>query len=182
MGKRAGTFVTLRQLRGEVGNDACRFFYLLRSHEQNLDFDLELATSRSKENPVFYVQYAHARVRSVMKELAAKGFTFELPVGMANLSRLVLAQEQAVITDVLRYPEAVAQAAANSSPHSLVYYLRELATTLHSYYQAGYDDAGARWIVADAELRNARLALVLAVGQVIRNGLNLLGVSAPESM
>jgi arginyl-tRNA synthetase len=176
MGKRAGTFVTLRQLRGEVGNDACRFFYLLRSHEQNLDFDLELATSRTNENPVYYIQYAHARVASVMKQLASRNLTLDLASGLANLAMLESAQEQALVTALMRYPEMVEQAAANSAPHSIVYYLRELANAFHTYYNA------EQFIVDDANVRNARLALVLAAGQVIRNGLTLLGVSAPESM
>jgi arginyl-tRNA synthetase len=176
MSKRAGQFVTLRQLRGEVGNDACRFFYLMRSHEQNLDFDLELATSRTNENPVYYIQYAHARVASVMKQLASRGLTFDRAAGLASLSRLDRDQEQALITVLLRYPEAVEQAAINSAPHSIVYYLRELANAFHTYYNA------EQFIVEDADLRNARLALVLAAGQVIRNGLTLLGVTAPESM
>lgn len=176
MSKRAGQFVTLRQLRGEVGNDACRFFYLMRSHEQNLDFDLELATSRTNENPVYYIQYAHARVASVMKQLASRGLTFDRAAGLASLARLDRDQEQALITVLLRYPDAVEQAATNSAPHTIVYYLRELANAFHTYYNA------EQFIVEDADLRNARLALVLAAGQVIRNGLTLLGVSAPESM
>ena len=176
MGKRAGTFVTLRQLRGEVGNDACRFFYLLRSHEQSLDFDLELATSRTNENPVYYIQYAHARVASVMKQLASRNLTFDLKDGLTNLSRLDSQQELALIPVLLRYPETLEQAAVNSAPHSIVYYLRDLANAFHTYYNA------EQFIVDDPSLRNARLALVLAVGQVIRNGLRLLGVSAPESM
>jgi arginyl-tRNA synthetase len=176
MSKRAGQFVTLQQLRSEVGNDACRFFYLMRSHEQNLDFDLELATSRTNENPVYYVQYAHARVASLMKELAARGFMFDLQEGLANLSRLDSEQAQALITALLRYPETVEQAAANRAPHAIVYYLRELANAFHTYYNA------EKVIVEDADVRNARAALGLSVAQVIRNGLALLGVSAPESM
>ncbi|MEP7245771.1 MAG: arginine--tRNA ligase [Gammaproteobacteria bacterium] len=176
MSKRAGQFVTLRQLRTEVGNDACRFFYLMRSHEQTLDFDLELATKRSNENPVYYIQYAHARVASVMKQLASRELTFDRAAGLANLARLDRDQEQALITMLLRYPETVELAAANSAPHSVVYYLRDLANAFHTYYNA------EQFIVEDADLRNARLALVLAAGQVIRNGLTLLGVSAPESM
>jgi arginyl-tRNA synthetase len=176
MSKRAGQFVTLRQLRNEVGNDACRFFYLMRSHEQNLDFDLELATSRTNENPVYYVQYAHARVKSLMKELAARGFAFDLQAGLSNLPKLDSDQAQALITVLLRYPEAVEQAAANRAPHAIVYYLRELANAFHTYYNA------EKVIVEDADLRNARAALGLSVAQVIRNGLGLLGVSAPESM
>jgi len=176
MSKRAGQFVTLRQLRGEVGNDACRFFYLMRSHEQNLDFDLELATSRTNENPVYYIQYAHARVASVMKQLASRGLAFDRAAGLAHLARLDTDQEQALITALLKYPEAVELAAANCAPHSITYYLRELANAFHTYYNA------EQFIVDDEDLRNARLALVLAAGQVIRNGLTLLGLSAPESM
>ena len=176
MGKREGNFVTLRDLRNEVGNDACRFFYLMRSHDQALDFDLELAKSRSTENPVYYVQYAHARVCSVMKELAARSYTHDAAGGAAHLALLGKHHEQAVITALSKYPETVEQAALNRAPHSLVHYLRDLANTLHTYYNA------EKWIVEDSSLRNARLTLVIAVQQVIRNGLGILGVSAPESM
>jgi arginyl-tRNA synthetase len=174
MGKREGNFVTLRDLRNEVGNDACRFFYLLRGHDQALDFDLELAKSRLNDNPVFYVQMAHARVSSVMKQLGSKGHTYD--PGAANLTLLTNAHEQAAITSVSKYPEVVEQAAINRAPHSLVHYLRDLANTLHSYYNA------EKFIVDEEALRNARLTLVLAVQQVIRNGLGILGVSAPETM
>jgi arginyl-tRNA synthetase len=176
MGKREAQFVTLRQLREEVGNDACRFFYLMRSHEQPLDFDLELAKSRSNENPVYYIQYAHARVASVMKQLAARGLGFERATGLGALARLTQVQEQAVLNAVTRYPEILEQAALNRAPHAVVHYLRELANAFHTYYNA------EQFIVEDAELRHARLALVLAVQQVLRNGLTLLGVSAPQSM
>jgi arginyl-tRNA synthetase len=176
MGKREGNFVTLRDLRNEVGNDACRFFYLMRSHDQALDFDLELAKSRSNENPVYYVQYAHARVASVMKELAARGLGYDADEGAANLARLGSEHEQAVITAVSKYPEVIERAALDRTPHSVVHYLRDLANSLHTYYNA------EKWIVDDAALRNARITLVLAVQQVVRNGLGILGVSAPESM
>jgi len=176
MGKREGNFVTLRDLRNEVGNDACRFFYLMRSHDQALDFDLELAKSRSSENPVYYVQYAHARVCSVMKELGARGFAYDAAAGSQSLALLNTPHEQAVITALSKYPETVEQAALNRAPHALVHYLRDLANTLHTYYNA------EKWIVEDASLRNARVTLALAVQQVIRNGLEILGVSAPESM
>ena len=176
MGKREGNFVTLRDLRNEVGNDAARFFYLMRSHDQALDFDLELAKQRSSDNPVYYVQYAHARVASVMKELAVRGHVYD--AAAADLTLLASEHEQAVITSISKYPELVTQAALARTPHSLVHYLRDLANTLHSYYNA----RDMKWIVEDAALRNARLTLVLAVQQVIRNGLTLLGVSAPESM
>jgi arginyl-tRNA synthetase len=176
MGKREAQFVTLRQLREEVGNDACRFFYLMRSHDQPLDFDLELAKSRSNENPVYYIQYAHARVASVMKQLAARELTFDRSEGLAHAVLLVGPHEQAVLNSLARYPEALEQAAINRAPHTLVHYLRDLANTLHTYYNA------EQFIVSEAKLRNARLALVLGVQQVLRNGLTLLGVSAPESM
>jgi arginyl-tRNA synthetase len=176
MGKREARFVTLRQLRAEVGNDACRFFYLMRSHDQPLDFDLELAKSRSNENPVYYIQYAHARVASVMKQLAARGLSFERAAGLAAAARLGGAHEQAVLQSLARYPEIVEQAAVNRAPHTLAHYLRELANVFHTYYNA------ETFIVDDAQLRDARLALVLGVQQVVRNGLTLLGVSAPESM
>jgi arginyl-tRNA synthetase len=176
MGKREAQFVTLRQLREEVGNDACRFFYLMRSHDQPLDFDLELAKSRSNENPVYYIQYAHARVASVMKQLAARELSFDRAEGLANAGLLVGTQEQAVLNSMARYPEALELTAVNRAPHTLVHYLRDLANALHTYYNA------EQFIVTDAKLRNARLALVLGVQQVLRNGLTLLGVSAPESM
>jgi arginyl-tRNA synthetase len=174
MGKREGNFVTLRDLRNDVGNDACRFFYLLRSHDQALDFDLELAKSRSNENPVYYIQYAHARVASVMKQLASKGYTYD--AGAADLSLLTNVHEQAVLTAVSKYPEIIEHAALARAPHALVHFLRDVANTLHTYYNA------EQFIVEDAPLRNARLTLVLAVQQVIRNGLGILGVSAPETM
>jgi len=176
MGKREAQFVTLRQLREEVGNDACRFFYLMRSHDQPLDFDLELAKSRTNENPVYYIQYAHARVASVMKQLAARGLAFDRAAGLAAVARLTDSHEQAVLQALTRYPEVLEQAAANRAPHALVHYLRELANAFHTYYNAQV------FIVEDASLRNARLALVLGVQQVVRNGLTLLGVSAPETM
>jgi arginyl-tRNA synthetase len=174
MGKREGNFVTLRDLRNDVGNDACRFFYLLRGHDQALDFDLELAKSRLNDNPVFYVQMAHARVSSVMKQLASKNHTYD--AGAAQLDLLTNSHEQAAITAVSKYPEIIEYAALNRAPHALVHYLRDLANILHSYYNA------EKFIVEDPALRNARLTLVLAIAQVIRNGLGLLGVSAPETM
>ncbi|MBV8909982.1 MAG: arginine--tRNA ligase, partial [Gammaproteobacteria bacterium] len=177
MGKREAQFVTLRQLRSEVGNDACRFFYLMRSHDQPLDFDLELAKSRSNENPVYYIQYAHARVASVMKQLAARGLAFEREIGLAAAAASLGGQhELAALQALSRYPEIIEQSAVNRAPHTLVHYLRELANVFHTYYNA------ETFIVEDPRLRNARLALVLGVQQVVRNGLTLLGVSAPQSM
>lgn len=176
MGKREAQFVTLRQLREEVGNDACRFFYLMRSHDQPLDFDLELAKSRSNENPVFYVQYAHARVASVFRQLADRGLQLDHAAGIAALGRLDTAAERALLAALTRWPEIVELAAAQRAPHMLVHYLRELATAFHSLYNA------EQFIVDDAALRNARLALIEATRRTIALGLGLLGVSAPESM
>jgi arginyl-tRNA synthetase len=176
MSTRAGEFITLRQLRAEVGHDAARFFYVLRSHDQHLDFDLELAKSRSNENPVYYIQYAHARVASVQRQLAAKGHTYDEAAGLASLDTLVSPHESAVLTLLSKYPEVVQTAGTLRAPHMLVQYLRELAQAFHTWYNA------EQFIVEDAALRNARLALALAARQVTRNGLTLLGVSAPETM
>ena len=177
MGKREAQFVTLRQLREEVGNDACRLFYLMRSHDQQLDFDLELAKSRSNENPVYYIQYAHARVASVHAPARGAPTAVRCSAGArtiwhgstARTSRRCCASWRAIPRWCCRPPTARA-------PHALVHYLRELANTFHTWYNA------ATFIVEDAPLRNARLALALGVRQVIRNGLALLGVSAPDSM
>ncbi len=176
MGKRDGQFVTLRQLRAEVGNDACRVFYLMRSHDQPLDFDLELAKSRSNDNPVYYMQYAHARVASVMKQLAARGLGYDAAGALASLGRLDGPHEAAVLRALARYPETVHQSAMQRTPHTLVHFLRELAQAFHTWYNA------AQFIVEEAPLRNARLALALGAQQVMRNGLALLGASAPETM
>jgi arginyl-tRNA synthetase len=176
MSTRSGEFISLRQLRDEVGNDACRFFYVMRSQDQHLDFDLELAKSRSADNPVYYIQYAHARVESVMRQLHEKSLEFDVARGRANLGRLTEDHEHALLTGLSRYPEIVEQAASARAPHTLVHFLRELANDFHTYYNAHM------FLVDDDELRDARLCLVLAVQQVIRNGLTLLGVSAPEQM
>jgi len=182
MGKREGNFVTLRQLREEVGNDACRFYFVMRSHDQQLDFDLELAKSRTTENPVFYIQYAHARVASVLRQLADRGLAHDPARGRAALGRLVEPHERRLMVAVTRLPEVIELAAATRAPHTLVNYLRELATDFHGAYSAGNEHAAFRFIVEDAELRDARLALVLATRQAIRNGLAIIGVSAPETM
>ena len=176
MGKREGQFVTLRQLREEVGNDACRFYYVMRSHEQPLDFDLELAKSRSNDNPVYYIQYAHARVCSVLRQLAEKGLSEDPALGLASLDRLSEEHEQRLIARLGHYPEAVENAALAHEPHQLAYYLRELANDFHTYYNAH------QFLVEDAALRNARLALIRAARQVLANGLHLLGVRAPDQM
>ena len=176
MSTRSGDFVTLRELRKEVGNDAARFFYVMRKSEQHLDFDLDLAKSQSTDNPMYYIQYAHARVCSVMRQLAEKLYSFEQAEGLANLHRLSEAHESAILTRLTRYPEVVEAAAQLHEPHQIAHYLRDLANDFHTYYNAH------QFIVEDSALRNARLCLVLCVQQVIANGLKLLGVSAPESM
>ena len=176
MSTRSGEFVTLRELRREVGNDAARFFYVLRSNDQHLDFDLELATSRSNENPVYYIQYAHARVCSVFRQLREKGLEHDAAHGRASLARLTEPHELALLASISRYPELIEQAALQRAPHVLVHYLRELANDFHTYYNAH------QFLVEDPALRDARLALVTGLRQVIRNGLGLLGVSAPEAM
>ncbi len=176
MSTRSGEFVTLRQLRKEVGTDAARFFYVMRKCEQHLDFDLDLAKSQSADNPVYYIQYAHARVCSVFRQLDEKGLNWDREAGLANLDRLGEAHEQALITRLGRYPELIESAAVNHEPHQLAHYLRELANDFHTYYNAH------QFLVDDPDLRNARLALIAATRQVIANGLGLLGVSAPKSM
>ena len=176
MSTRSGEFVTLRELRGEVGNDAARFFYVLRKCEQHMDFDLDLAKSQSNDNPVFYIQYAHARVHSVFRQLKEKGFTHDRARGSASLDRLNESHEQTLMATLARYPEVVENAALTHEPHLLAYYLRELANDFHTYYNAH------TFIVDDAALRDARLNLIDATRQVLSNGLGLLGVSAPETM
>jgi arginyl-tRNA synthetase len=176
MSTRSGEFVTLRQLRGEVGKDAARFFYVMRRSDQHMDFDLKLATSKTNENPVYYVQYAHARICSVFRQLDEKGWARNLQQGMQHLVLLQTAHESAVLTGLARFPEVLEAAATQCEPHQLVHYLRELAGDFHTYYNA------CSFLVEDQPLRNARLNLVDAVRQVIANGLELLGVSAPEAM
>jgi arginyl-tRNA synthetase len=172
MGKRSGEFVTLRELRREVGEDAARFFYVLRKSDQHLDFDLDLAKSESTDNPVYYVQYAHARVCSVFAQWggaapALRGAALELLGGEREL---------ALMQRLAEFPQAVEAAARDLAPHAIAFHLRSLAGEFHSYYNA------ERILVEDEALRAARLALCAAVRQALANGLALLGVSAPEKM
>jgi len=172
MSTRSGEFVTLRELRKEVGNDAARFFYVLRKADQHLDFDLDLAKSQSTDNPVYYVQYAHARVCSVLEQWG--GAAAEL--AGADVTALLAEHETALLALLLEYPDAVENAARDFAPHLVAFYLRELAAAFHSYYNA------TRLLVDDESVKRARLALAAAVRQVVRNGLALLGVSAPDRM
>jgi len=174
MSTRSGEFVTLRQLREDVGLDAARFFYVMRKAEQHMDFDLDLAREQSSDNPVYYLQYAHARICSVKRQCVEKGIA--VSASDANLSRLDNAHELALVKQLGQFPEQVEAAAICREPHRVVNYMRELANLFHSWYNAH------QFIVDDAELRDARLALASAVGQVLRNGLKLMGVSAPEKM
>ncbi|WP_028385267.1 arginine--tRNA ligase [Legionella moravica] len=176
MSTRSGSFVTLRELRDEVGNDAARFFYVARKPEQHMDFDLDLAKSESTDNPVYYIQYAHARICSVLKQLNERGMNWDRSLGLEHINLLDKSHETALITLVCRYPEIIETSAATCEPHQLAYYLRELANGLHSYYNA------VQLLCEDEQLRCARLCLLEAVRQVLNNGLDLLGVSAPESM
>jgi arginyl-tRNA synthetase len=176
MSTRSGEFDTLRQLRADVGNDAARFFYVSRSNDQHLDFDLDVAKSQSSDNPVYYIQYAHARIASVFRQLAEKNHTWDESNGRRHLTLLDEPQERALMTALSRYPEVIDLAANNLAPQHLVHYLRDLANDFHTYYNAHV------FIVGDDSLRDARLALCAATRHVIANGLLILGGSAPESM
>jgi arginyl-tRNA synthetase len=174
--KRAGAYVTLRDLIEWVGRDAVRFFLVSRKADSDFVFDIDLALSQSEENPVYYVQYAHARVCSVFKQLREKGLTYDRRNGLQQLDLLVEEHETALIKDLSRYPETLEVAALAREPHQIAHYLREVAYDLHTYYNAH------TFLVDNADLRDARLTLITAARQVIANGLGLLGVSAPESM
>jgi arginyl-tRNA synthetase len=176
MSTRSGQFVTLRELRKEVGTDAARFFYVMRKCEQHMDFDLDLAKSQSSDNPVYYVQYAHARICSVFEQASDQAIKFEQDPNAIDYNKLTESHEQSLITNLSRYPESIEAAALNQEPHVLTHYLRELANDFHTYYNAH------KFLIEDSGLRDARLQLILATRQVLRNGLNLLGVSAPEKM
>ncbi|HET6604946.1 MAG TPA: arginine--tRNA ligase [Xanthomonadaceae bacterium] len=176
MSTRSGQFVTLRQLREDVGTDAARFFYVMRGNDQHLDFDLDLARKHSNDNPVYYVQYAHARICSLQRQLTEKRLGFNRSAADAARVRLTEPHEEALLNELLRFPEVVEAAAGNRAPQLVATCLRELAAAFHTYYNAH------PILVEDDELRNARLGLCLATRQVLANGLRLLGVSAPESM
>ncbi|MCP4829009.1 MAG: arginine--tRNA ligase [Proteobacteria bacterium] len=174
MSTRSGEFVTLRELREEVGRDAARFFYALRKPDQHMDFDLDLAKSQSSDNPVYYVQYAHARICSVFRQLEEKGIAVKL--ADADHSLLVESRETDLLQKLSRYPEVIEAAARSYEPHQVAYYLRELANDFHTYYNAH------PFIAAKPQLRLARLSLIDATRQVLANALALLGVTAPQRM
>ena len=176
MSTRSGSFVTLRELREEVGNDAARYFYVMRKTDQHLDFDMDLATSKSNENPVFYIQYAHARICSVLRQAAEKGFTIDQELGLANLNLLIEPEEKQLVDTMSRYPDLLHVAALGFEPHLIANLLKDIANALHSYYNAH------QFLVDHEQTRHARLTLIIATRQLLANGLQLLGVSAPEEM
>ena len=176
MSTRSGNFITLRELRDEVSTDAARFFYVMRSHDQHLDFDLDLAKSRTNENPVFYIQYAHARICSVFRNLADMDERHNVEIGNVALDLLTEDHEMQLMRNISRFTETIESAARLRSPHLLAHYLHSLATDLHSYYNAH------QFLVKDENLRNARLNLIFSTKIILAKGLSLLGVSAPEEM
>jgi len=176
MSTRSGSFVTLRELRDEVGVDATRFFYVMRKCGQHVDFDLDLAKSQSNENPVYYIQYAHARICSVFRQLAEKNLTWSASEGLKQLDRLTDQHETQILATLQRYSDVILNAAQQHEPQILTNYLREIAQDFHAYYNA------CVFIDEDAFLREARLTLISAVRQVLANGFGILGISTPESM
>jgi arginyl-tRNA synthetase len=176
LSKRAGSYLTLRDLIDEAGRDATRYFLIARKSDSQLVFDIDLARAQSNDNPVYYIQYAHARVASVMRQLGERGLAWDRANGVATLARLDSEAEQALMVELSRYGEVVEAAGANLEPHLVATYLRELAAAFHGYYNTH------QFLVDDVDLRDARLTLANAVRQVLANGLDLLGVSAPESM
>ena len=181
MSTRKGEFITLSDVVKEVGKDAARFWFLTKSSEARLDFDLDLAKKESKENPVYYVQYAHARICSLFRLAEEKGISLPDP-GEVDLSALTLAQELDLVKQLMLYPEALEDAALQHKPHLVTYYIQELARLFHSYYNMGNEDPHYRMLTDDATLTVARLLLCLAVKSVLGNSLRVLGVSAPERM
>lgn len=174
--KRAGSYLTLRDLVEEVGVDATRFFLVARKPESQLVFDIDLALSQSNDNPVYYIQYAHARICSMFRKLTEQGLNWQVEEGLKHFSLLEQEQEQALIKKLNQYPSLLEQAAKNREPHQIATYLRELAGEFHSYYNAH------KTLVDDVQLRDARLLLSSCTKQILANGLDLLGLSAPEEM
>jgi arginyl-tRNA synthetase len=174
--KRAGSYVTLRDLIDEVGRDAVRFFLVSRKADAEFVFDIDLARSQSEENPVYYVQYAHARVASVLKQAGASREQAVRAALASDLSPLTSPYEEALLRRLADFPAELAAAARDHAPHQITFYLKDLAGEFHSYYNA------ERFLVDDTRLRAARLALVVATGQVLANGLAVLGLAAPEQM
>jgi len=177
MSTRSGEFTTLRQLREEVGNDAARYFYVMRSHDQHLDFDLDLAKKHANDNPVFYIQYAHARIHSIFRQLEGRGMKYNQAIGEAALKRLDETAERDLMQALGRWPEVIEAAARRRAPHDIAHFLHDLAGRFHAYY-----NAVAILVDDDDDLRNARLNLIRAIQYTIAGGLDLIGVQAPEQM
>src|SRR6056297_4053035 len=176
MSTRAGKFVTLREVIDEVGCDAVRFIFLTRHYESQLDFDLEVAKQKTNDNPVYYVQYVHARISSIFKKARTEKGIKEVSGDEASVSRLTEPEEIALIKHMARYPEVIRSAAQWMAPHRVAFYLMDLAAAFHAYYNK-------HWVLtSDPKLTDGRLYLILAVQKIIRNGLSLLGVSAPDTM
>ena len=176
MSTRAGSFVTLRELREEVGTDAARFFYVMRGNDQHLDFDLELAKSHSNDNPVYYIQYAHARIASLFRQLKDKGLGYNDGAALSARKLLTGEAEDVLLVELMRFPEMIEAAANGRAPQVMAHHLRDIAAAFHAFYNAH------PILTADEEQRHARLGLCKATQLVLANGLALLGVSAPESM
>jgi len=174
--KRAGSYVTLRDLIEMAGLDATRYFLIARKSDSQLVFDVDLARAQTNDNPVYYIQYAHARVCSVQRQMHDRSIVFEQRQALTHLDRLQGEHARCVMCEISRFPEIVEAAAANREPHLLAQYLRELAGAFHVWYNTD------QFLVDDDDLRNARVALAYATRQVLANGLGMLGVSAPESM
>lgn len=176
LSKRAGSYVTLRDLIDEAGRDATRYFLVARKSDSQLIFDIDLARAQTNDNPVYYIQYAHARVSAVFRQLAERGLSYDAAAGLAALDQLTEADAVALVALLGRFAETVQSSAQNLEPHVVAQYLRDLAAAFHGYYHA------VPFLIDDTSLRNARLALALATQQVLKNGLDLLGVSAPDRM
>ena len=176
MSTRSGNFVPMRDLYSEVGVDAARFFYVSRSHDQHLDFDLELATKQNNNNPVYYIQYANARIKSVFNETKKRGYVFDEDLGQLNLEKLTLPVEEDIVSLLGKYPETILKSAESRSVNKIANYLKSLAQLFHSYYSS------TKFVSTDTEVRNARLLLLFCVSILIEDGLDILGVSSPSKM
>lgn len=176
MSTRSGNFITLRELRQEIGNDAARFFYVMRKADQPMDFDLELAKKQSNENPVYYIYYAYARISSVLQQLKERNIAYEKSNGLSNINLLTADHERHLIGLLAHYPDVLAEAAKYYEPSILTHYLRDLASSFHAYYN------GYQFLVDEEALRDARLVLITATSQVLANGLALLGIKPPDRM
>ncbi len=179
MSKRSGNFVTLAEVVGEVGKDVVRFTMLTRKADAQMDFDFAKVVEASKDNPVFYVQYAHARISSLMRRAAEEGFDLAASADLTLLD----AEERAVVKIAAQYPRLVEAAAVAHEPHRIAFYLNDLAAAFHAQWNRGNDDPERRFLLAHRpDLTRARLELASAIGQVIRNGLGIMGVAAAEEM